>query len=139
MLYIIDTADRDEIRRLNEYYPIDGVTTNPTIISKEHSDFLKLVKDIHDIIGPDKMFHIQATGDTCDEIVKEARLLRTHVGGNLYVKIPISRDGLKATQILKKRVSTLLLQQFSHSSRHSLPQRQVLILLLLTLTDLITS
>ncbi len=102
MLYIIDTADRDEIRRLNEFYPIDGVTTNPTIISKEHSDFLKLVKDIRDIIGPDKMFHIQVTGDTCEDIVKEARLLRTHVGGNLYVKIPISRDGLKATQILKK-------------------------------------
>ncbi|MGN1080577.1 MAG: transaldolase family protein [Acutalibacteraceae bacterium] len=102
MYYIIDSADRDEIRRLVEYYPIDGVTTNPTIISKEHSDFLKLVKDIRGIIGPDKMFHIQVTGDTCDAIVKEARLLRTHIGGNLYVKIPISRDGLKATQILKK-------------------------------------
>lgn len=102
MLYIIDTADREEIRRLNDYYPIDGVTTNPTIISKEHSDFLKLVTDIRDIIGPDKMFHIQVTGDTCEEIVKEARLLRTQVGGNLYVKIPISKDGLKATQILKK-------------------------------------
>ena len=46
MLYIMDTANLDKIRRCVEFYPIDGVTTNPSIISKEHSDFPKLIKEI---------------------------------------------------------------------------------------------
>lgn len=41
MLYIIDTANVDDIRRCNEFYPIDGVTTNPTIIAHEKRDFYR--------------------------------------------------------------------------------------------------
>ena len=46
MLYIIDTANVDQIRRCNEFFPIAGVTTNPTIISKENRDFVELIKEI---------------------------------------------------------------------------------------------
>ena len=103
MLYIMDTANLEKIRHCVEFYPIDGVTTNPSIISKEHSDFPKLIKQIREIIGKDRMFHIQVTGDTCDEIVKEATALNDFVGGNLYIKVPISKEGLKATSELKRR------------------------------------
>ena len=102
MMYIIDTANLDDIKRCVEYYPVAGVTTNPTIISKEHTDFLKLIKSIREIIGPDMMLHVQVTASKCDDIVKEALLLKEAVGGNFYVKIPISPDGLKATSILHK-------------------------------------
>lgn len=102
MLYIMDTANLDKIRHCVEFYPIDGVTTNPSIISKEHSDFPKLIKEIRSIIGEDRMFHIQVTGDTYEEIVKEATELRDYVGGNLYIKVPISKEGLKATSKLKE-------------------------------------
>ena len=102
MQYIIDTAQLDAIRRCAEYYPIDGVTTNPTIISREHTDFLHLIKEIRAIIGPDKMLHIQTTADECDEIIAEGRLLHNMVGGDFYLKIPISPDGLKATMELKR-------------------------------------
>ena len=44
MIYILDTADIEEIRHCNEFYPVSGVTTNPTIISKEHGDFWTIVK-----------------------------------------------------------------------------------------------
>jgi len=40
MLYILDTADLKEIRHANEFYPIVGVTTNPSIIAKEKTDFV---------------------------------------------------------------------------------------------------
>lgn len=100
MMYIIDTANLAAIRKCIEYYPVAGVTTNPTIISKEHADFIKLIKNIREIIGPDLMLHIQATGSTAEVIVKEAQLLRDAVGGNFYVKVPISPQGLKATTIL---------------------------------------
>ncbi len=102
MMYIIDTANLDDIRRCVEYYPVAGVTTNPTIISKENTDFLKLIKDIRAIIGPDMMLHVQVTASKCEDIVKEALLLKEAVGGNFYVKIPISPEGLKATSILHK-------------------------------------
>ena len=41
MIYILDTADINEIRHCNEFYPLAGVTTNPTIISKEKDEILK--------------------------------------------------------------------------------------------------
>lgn len=102
MQYIIDSAHLDEIRRCIEFFPVDGVTTNPTIISREKSDFVDLLTSIRDVIGSDKMFHIQTTASTADGIVKEAVALRDLVKGDFYIKIPISPEGLKATMILSK-------------------------------------
>lgn len=102
MLYVLDTANIDKIRECIEYYPVDGVTTNPTIISKENSNFPALIKGIREVIGPDRMLHIQTTEQTADKIIKEAVQLKEFVGGNFYIKIPITADGLKATSALKK-------------------------------------
>lgn len=102
MLYIVDTANIEKIRRSIEYFPVAGVTTNPTIISREHTDFLGLVREIQSIIGSERMFHIQVTGDTADAMRREAEALRKAVGNNLYVKVPISDEGLKATMALHK-------------------------------------
>ena len=102
MIYILDTADIDEIRYCNEFYPVSGVTTNPTIISKEHDDFWKIVNEIREIIGPEKMFHVQTTQKKAEDIVEEAKLLKEKIGGEFYVKIPIGEEGLKATMMLKE-------------------------------------
>ena len=102
MKYIIDTANLDQIKRCIEFFPVAGVTTNPTIISREHTDFISLIKNIREIIGPDLMLHVQATGDTAEKIIEEAKILRDAVGGNFYVKVPISPQGLKATTKLKE-------------------------------------
>lgn len=102
MLYILDTADLDAIKHFNEYYPLAGVTTNPTIISKEKADFWKLVKGIREIIGKDKMLHVQTVQTTAEKMVEEAKLLKKELGGEFYVKIPICEEGLKATKELKK-------------------------------------
>lgn len=102
MIYILDTADADEIRYCNEFYPVSGVTTNPTIISKEHDDFWKIVNKIRGIIGPEKMLHVQTTQKKAEDIVEEAKLLKEKIGGEFYVKIPICEEGLKATMMLKE-------------------------------------
>ena len=102
MLYIIDTANLEKIAYCNEFYPIDGVTTNPSIISKEHSDFKTLILGIRKIIGPDKMLHVQTTATEASAIVEEAKELRALLGENSFIKIPITEDGLKATMELKK-------------------------------------
>lgn len=102
MLYILDTADLNAIRHCNEFYPLAGVTTNPSIIAEERADFWNLVKEIREIIGDDKMLHVQTTQKKAEKIVEEAKLLKDTLRGEFYVKIPIGEEGLKATMMLKK-------------------------------------
>ena len=102
MIYILDTADLAAIKHCNEFYPIAGVTTNPSIIAKAKTDFWPLVEEIRAIIGKDKMLHVQTTETKAEAIVEEAKLLAERLGGDFYVKIPIGEEGLKATMMLKE-------------------------------------
>ena len=102
MEYILDTANIEDIKHCNEFYPLTGVTTNPSIIAKEKRDFWAIIKDIRDIIGPDKILFAQTVQKTAEKIVEEAKLLNEKSGGNFGVKIPIDEEGLKATMELKK-------------------------------------
>lgn len=102
MEYILDTANIADIKHCNEFYPLTGVTTNPSIIAKEKRDFWAIIKDIRDIIGPDKILFAQTVQKTADKIVEEAKLLNEKSGGEFGVKIPIDEEGLKATMELKK-------------------------------------
>ena len=102
MLYMLDTADLSAIRHCNEFYPLSGVTTNPSIIAKQKTDFWPLVEEIRAIIGKEKMLHVQVTAKTAEDIVEEANLLNDRLGGAFYAKIPVSEEGLRATMMLKK-------------------------------------
>ena len=102
MEYILYTANIADIKHCNEFYPLTGVTTNPSIIAKEKRDFWAIIKDIRDIIGPDKILFAQTVQKTADKIVEEAKLLNEKSGGDFGVKIPIDEEGLKATMELKK-------------------------------------
>ncbi len=103
MEYILDTADIKAIKHCNEFYPLAGVTTNPSIIAKENRNFWEIVKEIRDIIGPDKLFFAQTVQTEAAKIVEEAVLMNEKSGGDFCVKIPIGEEGLKATMELKKR------------------------------------
>jgi len=102
MIYILDTADLAAIKHCNEFYPLSGVTTNPSIIAKAKTDFWPLVEEIRNIIGKDKMLHVQTTATKAEDIVEEAKLMQERLGGDFYVKIPIGEEGLKATMMLKE-------------------------------------
>lgn len=101
MLLLLDTANLEKIKKLNDLFPINGVTTNPSIISKENRDFFEILKDIRKIIGKDKMLHAQVLGTTSQDIVNEAKYLYKEIGGNLFIKIPVIPQGIKAIKILK--------------------------------------
>lgn len=103
MLYILDTADLEAIKHANEFYPLAGVTTNPSIIAKEKTDFLPHIKAIRDIIGPDKILCVQTLEKTAEGIVADAVALKEAIGGNFYIKVPIGEAGLKATPIIKSK------------------------------------
>ena len=102
MLCFIDSANLDAIRECVEYYPVDGVTTNPTIISREKTAFTPLLRSIREIIGNERLLHVQVTAAEAAGMISEAREICETFGGNISIKIPICREGLKATAALKK-------------------------------------
>lgn len=101
MIYILDTADLAAIKHCNEFYPLSGVTTNPSIIAKEKGDFWQILKEIRGAIGNDKMLHVQTVQTTAKKMVEEAKLIKEKIGGDIYIKIPIGEEGLKAVPMIK--------------------------------------
>jgi len=100
---MLDTADLKEIERLMDLYPIEGVTTNPTIVARGNLKLRELIKRVRNLIGEEKMLHVQTISDRSEDMVNEALRLRDLAGGNFYVKIPATPQGIKAIQALKKR------------------------------------
>lgn len=103
MRILLDTASLSEIAHACEMYPIVGVTTNPTILSKEGGDVVALLCEIRKILGSDLELHVQVTEHECEKIVEEAEAIVALLGKNTFVKIPVTEDGLKATRILKEK------------------------------------
>ena len=102
MKLLLDTANLNDIRYFNTYYPIEGVTTNPTILAREGGDVIALLKSIREIIGDKKELHLQVTETEYDRIIAEAKALYALLGPNTFIKIPATDVGLKATSTLSK-------------------------------------
>ncbi|MBM4140878.1 MAG: fructose-6-phosphate aldolase [Nitrospira sp.] len=97
MKFFIDTANIDEIKRAWELGVIDGVTTNPSLISKEGREPITLLREICSIVnGP---VSAEAVTLTADEMVKEAESL-SKIHENIVVKIPMTEEGLRAVRRL---------------------------------------
>ncbi len=97
MKFFIDTANIDEIKKAWELGVIDGVTTNPSLISKEKKEPVALFKEICAIVdGP---ISAEVIGTRADEMVKEAEEL-AKIHENIVVKIPMIEEGLKAVKRL---------------------------------------
>lgn len=103
MELLLDTANLKSIRNAVSTYPISGLTTNPSIVSKENrSDFFGLIKEIREILGKERTLHVQVTRTDCEGILKEAEAIRKHVDENVYIKTPVSKEGLKAIGIMAR-------------------------------------
>ncbi|MGX7031285.1 fructose-6-phosphate aldolase [Vagococcus zengguangii] len=99
MKFFLDTANVEDIKKINDLGLVDGVTTNPTIIAKEGRDFEEVIKEICSIVdGP---VSAEVIGLTAEEMVSEARTI-SKWADNVVVKIPMTEDGLKAVHILSK-------------------------------------
>ena len=98
---LIDDADIKEIKRLYEYYPIDGVTTNPTILSKTGREPYVVLHEIRDFIGKDGDLHVQVVAADAEGIVRDAVRIVSELGKETYIKIPAVKEGFKAMKVLK--------------------------------------
>ncbi len=97
MKFFIDTANVSEIKKAWDVGVIDGVTTNPSLISRENRDPVELLKEICSIVhGP---VSAEAVSMKAEDMVKEAQSL-AKIHENIVVKIPMTEDGLKAVKKL---------------------------------------
>lgn len=99
MKFFLDTANVEEIKRVNSLGLVDGVTTNPTLISKEKRPFEEIIREICSIVeGP---VSAEVIGLEAEEMIKEARKLASW-SDNVVVKIPMTEEGLKAVHTLSQ-------------------------------------
>ena len=97
MKFFIDTANVEEIRKATDLGMVDGVTTNPTLVSKEGREFTGLLKEICEIVdGP---VSAEVVGMDAETMGREARDL-AKLADNIVVKIPLIEEGLKAVRQL---------------------------------------
>jgi len=97
MKFFIDTANIDEIREAASLGILDGVTTNPSLVSKEGKDFRKLLDEILKIVDGPVSAEVIATD--YEGILKEAREYSS-IHKNIVVKVPLIKEGLKAVKTL---------------------------------------
>ncbi len=111
MKFFIDTANTNEIREAYALGVIDGVTTNPSLISKEKKEPIKLLREICEIVdGP---VSAEVVSLDADGMVKEAKKL-ARIHKNIVIKVPMTKDGLKATKVLARlRIKTNVTLIFS--------------------------
>lgn len=98
MKIFLDTANIESIKKYNDMGLVDGITTNPTLLSKEKSNPAEIMRQIVRIVnGP---VSLEVVGTTTEEMLEEAHRLKKY-GQNVVVKIPMIPDGLKAVKKLK--------------------------------------
>ena len=99
MRLLIDNTQVELINKAYEFYPISGVTTNPTILSKVGGNPFEILRQIREMIGEEEM-HVQVISTKADEIVEEAKHIVNILGRETFVKIPAIDEGFKAMKIL---------------------------------------
>lgn len=103
MEFMLDTVNLAEIKKWAQILPLAGVTSNPTIIKREGElDFFKHLKKVRELIGPQPSLHVQVVAKDTAGMVAEAKKLQAELGGNLYIKIPVTQEGLVAIKQLKQ-------------------------------------
>ncbi|MEL7112298.1 MAG: fructose-6-phosphate aldolase [Pseudomonadota bacterium] len=97
MKFFVDTADTAEIKDLAATGLIDGVTTNPSLITKSGRDFKEVIAEICDLTGGHVSAEVVAT--EWETMVAEGKKLQA-IASNVAVKLPLTMDGLRACREL---------------------------------------
>lgn len=101
MEFILDTADLDAVKQLDELLTIEGVTTNPSIITKSGKTPEQVIKEFVEYLRPEQKFFVQVVSTDYEQMLEEARYICSLRPKNTYVKIPVTHNGYKAIKQLK--------------------------------------
>ncbi len=97
MKIFIDTANLEKIKEVNSWGILDGVTTNPSLVAKENTDFETLVKEICCLVDGPISAEVMSV-KAADMVVEARKLAKLHA--NVVIKVPMTEEGLKATKML---------------------------------------
>ena len=101
MEFILDTADLEAVKQLDELLTIDGITTNPSIITKSGKTPEQVIKEFIEYLRPEQKFFVQVVSTDYEQMLEEARYICGLRTKNTYVKIPVTHNGYKAIKQLK--------------------------------------
>lgn len=102
MEFIVDTVNLEEIKDAVEHMPIVGVTSNPSIVKQTNPEnFFEHMRKIREIIGMERSLHVQVISKNSDEMVAEAHRILKEIDDQVYIKVPVSYEGMKAIKTLK--------------------------------------
>lgn len=100
MKFFVDTAEISEIKELNAYGLIDGVTTNPTLIAKSGRKFQEVIAEIcAEINGP---VSAEVASTDYESMVREGEIL-SKIAKNVCIKLPLTMDGIKACRYFSNK------------------------------------
>lgn len=102
MKLCIDTADVAQIRKIYQLFPVDGVSTNPSILAKAGRSPYEVLKEIRSVIGEDGELFVQVTARRAEDMVKEAHRIVEELGKTTLVKVPCTPEGFKAMKMLRQ-------------------------------------
>lgn len=101
MKLCIDDANVEKIRRVYDLYPVDGVSTNPSILAKTGRKPYEVLTEIRKIIGEDGELFVQAVSLNAEGIAAEAHKIAAELGKATLTKIPCVPEGFKAMKQLR--------------------------------------
>ena len=100
MKFIIDDADIAKIKDIYNTFAVDGVTTNPSILAKSCRQPYEVLTEIREFIGPDAELHVQVIAQDAEGMVRDGHRIVEVLGKNTYVKVPTTKEGLRAMKLL---------------------------------------
>lgn len=100
MKFIIDDADIAKIKDIYNTFAVDGVTTNPSILAKSGRQPYEVLTEIREFIGPDAELHVQVIAQDAEGMVRDGHRIVEVLGKNTYVKVPTTKEGLRAMKML---------------------------------------
>ncbi len=109
MRFFVDTADLEQIRKINNSFPLDGVTTNPSLVAKSGKNREELIRAISEEVKGPVSAEVLAVSEK--DMLKEARTL-AQIHPQVVVKLPLTPAGLATTRNLQN-ISTNLTLCFS--------------------------
>lgn len=100
MKFFIDSAEISEIKELNSYGLLDGVTTNPTLIAKSGRNFQEVIAEIcSEVEGP---VSAEVASTDYDSMISEGNIL-SKIAKNVCIKLPLTLDGIKACRYFSNK------------------------------------
>ncbi|ONI46717.1 fructose-6-phosphate aldolase [Candidatus Epulonipiscium fishelsonii] len=100
MLILIDDANLEGIKEVYSKMPCDGVTTNPSILKRQNKNPMEVLKSIREYLPPQAQLHAQVISLKAEDMVREAQHMRSILGYDLYIKVPVTSEGIRAMKLL---------------------------------------